>query len=290
MTRLARMLRALHGQNAYEMLNISASASDAEIKEAYRALARARHPDRTGGTDVAEMALINVAYEVLRDLRTDYDRHLAASRTGRHGTSERGRTAAEDRRADTGDADRTRGGHPAGGLWDVPSAPAEDFEETAAQARAGADSGTGPEQEPSLWDERQGHERQDPWQLWRTTAGTGPGGWTPGFRPHSGYGPGYPVHGYPQAGYGAPHRVWWGYGWPGPTMIPPVHSFLWLAIIVTLIFPPCGIVAINRSATVEPRRIQGDLAGARQAARSSLTWSLVGLLPLILLIFLGVLL
>ncbi|WP_112108242.1 J domain-containing protein [Frankia sp. Ea1.12] len=116
------MLRALHGQNAYEMLNISASVSDAEIKEAYRALARARHPDRTGGTDVAEMALINVAYEVLRDLRTDYDRHLAASRTGRHGTSERGHTAAEDRRADTGDADRTRGGHPAGGLWDVPSA------------------------------------------------------------------------------------------------------------------------------------------------------------------------
>ena len=53
----------------YDILNVSKSASDNEIKSAYRKLAMKYHPDRNSGNSQAEEKFkeINQAYEILGD-------------------------------------------------------------------------------------------------------------------------------------------------------------------------------------------------------------------------------
>ncbi len=69
----------------YKILGVKTTASAAEIKSAYRRLARQRHPDLNGGSDKAarEFALISLAYRTLNDPqeRAYYDsqRRRAAS-------------------------------------------------------------------------------------------------------------------------------------------------------------------------------------------------------------------
>ena len=55
--------------NYYDILKVKRTASAAEIKSAYRKLARASHPDVNGGTETAarEFALISLAYRTLSD-------------------------------------------------------------------------------------------------------------------------------------------------------------------------------------------------------------------------------
>ena len=62
--------------NYYDVLGVPSTASTEEIKTAYRAAAKANHPDLGG--DPALMLRINEAYAILKDdmLRADYDRHL----------------------------------------------------------------------------------------------------------------------------------------------------------------------------------------------------------------------
>lgn len=64
----------------YSILKVKRTASAAEIKSAYRKLARERHPDVNGGTEKAarEFALISLAYRTLSDLqeRAYYDNQL----------------------------------------------------------------------------------------------------------------------------------------------------------------------------------------------------------------------
>lgn len=61
----------------YEVLGVSRSASEAEIKRAYRQLAMRYHPDRNPGDPEAEAAFkeVNEAYEILKDpqRRAAYD-------------------------------------------------------------------------------------------------------------------------------------------------------------------------------------------------------------------------
>lgn len=63
----------------YETLGISKSASDKEIKSAYRKLAMKHHPDRNKGDKAAEVKFkeINEAYETLKDpqKKAAYDRY-----------------------------------------------------------------------------------------------------------------------------------------------------------------------------------------------------------------------
>lgn len=61
-------------KNPYEILGVSESATDEEIKEAYRKLAKKYHPDRYIDDGLKEMATekmqqINEAYDAIKDMR-----------------------------------------------------------------------------------------------------------------------------------------------------------------------------------------------------------------------------
>ncbi|MFN2530514.1 MAG: J domain-containing protein [Pyrinomonadaceae bacterium] len=68
----------------YKILSINANASRAEIKSAYRKLARQRHPDLNRGSEGAarEFALLSKAYHTLSDAqeRAYYDEQLFAQK------------------------------------------------------------------------------------------------------------------------------------------------------------------------------------------------------------------
>lgn len=69
----------------YRILEVKRTASNAEIKSAYRKLARVRHPDFNGGSPKAarEFALLSKAYHILIDPqeRAFYDQKLKAQAT-----------------------------------------------------------------------------------------------------------------------------------------------------------------------------------------------------------------
>ncbi|MEH2248604.1 J domain-containing protein [Nostoc sp.] len=73
------MVNSKHVSNHYETLKVSPSASQAEIKQAYRRLVKLFHPDSNQETaDHEQIIRINAAYEVLRDNqnRRNYDQQL----------------------------------------------------------------------------------------------------------------------------------------------------------------------------------------------------------------------
>ncbi|MFN6487468.1 MULTISPECIES: J domain-containing protein [unclassified Nostoc] len=73
------MVNYNHVSNHYETLKVSPSASQAEIKQAYRRLVKLFHPDSNQETaDREQIIRINAAYEVLGDNqnRRNYDQEL----------------------------------------------------------------------------------------------------------------------------------------------------------------------------------------------------------------------
>lgn len=73
----------MKGKNYYRILGVSKDATKAEIKSAYRKLAKQYHPDVNQDDDAEEMfKKITEAYQTLidDDLREEYDRELRANR------------------------------------------------------------------------------------------------------------------------------------------------------------------------------------------------------------------
>jgi len=64
--------------NYYNILGISKDATQTDIKNKFRELAKKTHPDKTKENSEEEMAEINKAYEILSDeeRREKYDRYL----------------------------------------------------------------------------------------------------------------------------------------------------------------------------------------------------------------------
>lgn len=75
--------------NYYEILKVSPKASNAEVKSAYRKLARKLHPDKNAGdeTKSLEFAKVAKAYEILGNpkQRAQYDRMLLDRQFGSNG-------------------------------------------------------------------------------------------------------------------------------------------------------------------------------------------------------------
>jgi curved DNA-binding protein CbpA len=67
----------------YEVLGVPRGSSDAQIKQAFRELARKYHPDMTPGVEGARFRAIVEAYRVLSNphKRRKYDREIAKAAT-----------------------------------------------------------------------------------------------------------------------------------------------------------------------------------------------------------------
>ena len=86
-------------KSPYDVLEVSKTASDDEVKKAYRKLARELHPDRNPDDPAAEERFkdVQAAYDILSDAdkRTAYDRYGAAGPRGGPGPCN-GRLEATD--------------------------------------------------------------------------------------------------------------------------------------------------------------------------------------------------
>lgn len=73
-------------KNYYDILGISKSATDADIKKAYKKMAMQYHPDRNKGDKKAEEKFkeVNEAYQVLSDAtkKKNYDQFGSADFSG----------------------------------------------------------------------------------------------------------------------------------------------------------------------------------------------------------------
>ena len=92
----------------YRILNVPHTASDREVTLAYRALARAHHPDKNGGVDSPFFIQVNLSYEVLSDVltRSAYDRRYG------HGGARRDTTSSGNYDAGAASAARAAHGQP----------------------------------------------------------------------------------------------------------------------------------------------------------------------------------
>ena len=70
------------GKDPYQVLGVSRDASDAQIKKAFRKLARQYHPDRNEGSESAEARFkeVQAAYDAIGTAEAVSYTHLRAPR------------------------------------------------------------------------------------------------------------------------------------------------------------------------------------------------------------------
>ena len=95
----------------YQTLGIAASASQNEVKQAYRKLAKQLHPDSQKEANHDKIARVNAAYEVLGDAneRQQYDaqRQLTKAAAATHRSTRSASAATSQRKKSRGRADTT---------------------------------------------------------------------------------------------------------------------------------------------------------------------------------------
>lgn len=74
----------------YKILGVSPTATDDEVKKAYRELARKYHPDKYAGTDLADLASekmkeINAAYDQIQSMRSAKQQGTGGTYGGAYG-------------------------------------------------------------------------------------------------------------------------------------------------------------------------------------------------------------
>ena len=74
-------------KNPYEVLGVPPTATDEEVKKAYRALARKYHPDKYRDSDLADLASekmkeVNAAYEEIKTMREKGGNAYGGQQTG----------------------------------------------------------------------------------------------------------------------------------------------------------------------------------------------------------------
>ena len=87
--------------NPYQVRGVSPDASDEEIKQAYRDLARKYHPDKYRDSELADLASekmkeINAAYEKIQKLRSMNGKGNASGAAGGGSGAGRQNTSSED--------------------------------------------------------------------------------------------------------------------------------------------------------------------------------------------------
>jgi chaperone protein DnaJ len=65
-------------KNLYSILGLSTSATEEEIKKAYKELAKKLHPDRNNGIETEQFKEITEAYDILSDKKkkAEYDKEI----------------------------------------------------------------------------------------------------------------------------------------------------------------------------------------------------------------------
>jgi DnaJ domain len=258
MTPLGRLIRDLGDNNAYDILGVTSTASQAEIHRRYLALVRDTHPDNPDNRDRDSgrgIRLINLADDILESCRDGYDAHLRAISSG----SADGPQEAQE----TSPGRDTESQRPSS-LWDEPSPP-------------------GPGEPPPA------PPRQTVWSYpsaypWPTDPYYSAAYHEWQHPPPQEYAP--PVSGRSSRPRVSPNSTMWSRLWARARPRTEIDDII-VAIAIVLM-PPAGMLAHRYAERRRRDLARNDFQAADRARRLSRAWSMIGVafgLPCVAIVF-----